>query len=59
MNKKTRQRWFTWRWPLFICVASAAGLVSALLSDGWFDALGWMGLSVPVAVAGFFMMRSR
>jgi hypothetical protein len=56
-------RWRIWRWPLVIGVASAIGLVAALLGDGWLDALAWMGLGVPVIVAvivaGFFMFRLR
>ena len=59
MSKKMRMRWCLWRWPLLIGVISAIGLASALLGDGWLDAMSWIGLGVPVIVAGFFMLQSR
>jgi uncharacterized membrane protein YjjP (DUF1212 family) len=59
MNKKTQQRWHMWRWPLLVGIASAAGLVSALLGDGWLDAMSWMGLGAPIIVVGFFIFRTR
>lgn len=59
MRKNRRMRWRIWRWPLVIGVASAMGLVAALLGDGWLDALAWIGLGAPVIVAGFFMFRLR
>lgn len=42
--------------PLLIGVLGAAGLFAALLGDGWWDALAWVGLGLPVwyGVRGFF-----
>ncbi|ALG72523.1 membrane protein [Azospirillum thiophilum] len=37
--------------PTAIALVTIAGLVSALLDDGLVDAVSWVALSVPVAVA--------
>jgi hypothetical protein len=37
--------------PLAIGLLSAAGLFAALLGDGWWDALAWLGLGLPVALS--------
>ncbi|MEF9899039.1 MAG: hypothetical protein RR736_19325 [Pseudomonas sp.] len=34
-------------WPLIISVLGAAGLFAALLGDGGWDALAWLGLGIP------------
>lgn len=39
-----------WRAPLIIGVLSTAGLVSALLADGWWDVASWLLLIVPVLI---------
>ncbi|MEF7617065.1 hypothetical protein V4F39_24340 [Aquincola sp. MAHUQ-54] len=39
-----------WRAPVTIGVLSAVGLVSALLGDGAWDAVSWLGLGLPTAV---------
>lgn len=49
--------WQVFRWPLLIGVASAAGLVSALLADGVWDAVSWALLSLPLLVALWFIGR--
>lgn len=41
--------WLIFRWPLAIGVASAAGLLAALVGDGAWDALSWALLTWPVA----------
>jgi hypothetical protein len=41
-----------WTMPLLLAVASALGLVSALLADGAADVLAWLALAVPVLVVG-------
>ena len=46
-----------WRWPVALGVGMAAGLVAALFSDGWADALAWLGLGVPLAVAAWHSLR--
>lgn len=42
--------------PLLIGLLGAAGLFSALLGDGWWDVLAWVGLGLPVwyGFRGFF-----
>jgi len=47
-----------WRWPLIIAIASVVGLVSALLGDGPWDALSWVLLAIPIAVAGVAWRRA-
>lgn len=34
-------------WPALIAVLGAAGLFAALLGDGGWDVLSWVGLGVP------------
>jgi len=36
--------------PAVLAVASAIGLLSALLGDGVFDAVSWVALALPLAV---------
>lgn len=48
-----------WTWPMAIALASAAGLISALLGDGWADVAAWAGLGVPLFVALFCVLRGR
>ena len=43
--------------PAAIGVASGAGLVLALVDDGWWDVLGWIALGIAPAVAGLCLMR--
>jgi hypothetical protein len=49
MNTRKANR--VWTWPIVLGLTSAAGLISALLGDGWADALSWACLGLPVAVA--------
>jgi xanthosine utilization system XapX-like protein len=46
-----------WRWPIVLGVATAVGLLSALLGDAVWDALSWVVLGAPVAVAAWFASR--
>ncbi|HEY6511623.1 MAG TPA: hypothetical protein VI032_06570 [Burkholderiaceae bacterium] len=48
-----------WRWPIVLGVATAVGLLSALLGDAAWDTLSWFGLGAPVAVAAWFAWRPR
>jgi hypothetical protein len=43
--------------PLLIGIISTAGLASALLGDGIWDAVSWFTLGFPVAIAGFFLCK--
>lgn len=40
-----------WRWPAWLGVATALGLVCALIVDGWPDLVFSVALGLPVAVA--------
>ncbi|MBS0267346.1 MAG: hypothetical protein JSS54_00040 [Proteobacteria bacterium] len=44
--------------PILIALASLAGLAAALLGDGWFDVIGWIGLGIPAAVASWCVYRT-
>jgi hypothetical protein len=37
-----------WRWPIWLGVASAIGLVSALIGDDVYDVLSWCLLGLPL-----------
>jgi len=37
-----------WRWPLLLGICSAAGLIGALVGDGWYDVLSCCLLAVPL-----------
>lgn len=43
--------------PALIAVASAVGLVAALVGDGLNDWISWIGLTVPVAVIVWAWVR--
>lgn len=49
--------WQVFRWPLLIGVASAIGLVSALVADGVWDALSWALLALPLVVGIWYSVR--
>lgn len=42
--------WRIFRWPLLIGIMSVVGLVSALVGDGWYDALSWVCLGACVVL---------
>jgi hypothetical protein len=43
--------------PTALGVASAVGLVGALVGDGWWDASGWIGLGLPLMVTAWCLWR--
>ncbi|CAO3425142.1 hypothetical protein [Azospirillum doebereinerae] len=43
--------------PVLIALVSIVGLVAALLGDGVFDAVSWVGLLVPLLVIGWAVRR--
>lgn len=45
--------------PLFLAVLTIVGLVAALLGDGWFDALSWIGLAVPALAIPWALVWRR
>ncbi|MFJ4193220.1 hypothetical protein [Pseudomonas sp. NPDC089534] len=48
MKPRRSNFWKVFSTPLVIALLSAAGLFAALLGDGIWDALSWIGLGVPV-----------
>jgi hypothetical protein len=45
--------------PLVIAVLSTVGLISALVGDGWWDAVSWAALGLPVLLYFGFVWRRR
>jgi hypothetical protein len=45
--------------PFALGVVSAAGLVFALVGDGLWDALGWLGLGIPLIVTAWCLLPLR
>ena len=48
-----------WGWPIAIALVSVLGLVGALLGDGGWNWLSWVGLGVPCAAGLWFGLRGR
>ena len=58
MSKFSRVRLLTiFAAPLLIAAVSLVGLVGALLGDGAWDVIGWIGLGIPVAVLVWARIR--
>ena len=57
------RRWFSLREiftaPLVLAILSAAGLLSALVGDGIYDAFSWFALGTPVAICGLNILRAK
>jgi len=47
----------TFRLPGLIALLSALGLVSALLGDGLWDWLAWLGLGIPAWLSCWPLLR--
>ena len=45
--------------PLVIAIVSTVGLISALVGDGWWDAVSWVALGLPVLLYLLFIWRHR
>jgi hypothetical protein len=46
--------------PIIVGALSVVGLVAALVGDGWWDALSWLSLTLPVLLYFFFvLLRNR
>ncbi|WP_300724925.1 hypothetical protein [Pseudomonas sp.] len=48
MKPRQSSFWKVFTLPLAIGLLSAAGLFAALLGDGAWDSLSWVGLGIPV-----------
>lgn len=42
--------WTIFKWPLSVAVLSLIGLASALIGDGWFDAISWLSLGSTIVL---------
>jgi hypothetical protein len=45
--------------PLAIGIISVAGLISALVGDGWWDTFSWAALGLPICLYLTFIWRRR
>ncbi|KRP99332.1 MULTISPECIES: hypothetical protein [Bradyrhizobium] len=45
--------------PLVIAIVSTVGLISALVGDGWWDAVSWAGLGLPLLLYLVFIWRRQ
>ena len=45
--------------PVAIGVLSTAGLLAALVGDGWWDAVSWLLLALPVLLYLFFIVQRK
>jgi hypothetical protein len=43
--------------PTIIGLLCTLGLFSALLGDGWWDALSWLGMGVPAVLGTWPLLR--
>jgi len=43
--------WKTFAAPVVIGVLISAGLFAALLGDGWWDALAWLGMGIAAVLS--------
>ena len=45
--------------PTILAIASLIGLFAALLGDGAYDLISWLGLGIPLAAIGWAMLKRR
>ena len=59
MSKRKPRLWPVFKVPVSIGLLSAAGLFAALLGDGAWDTLSWVGLGLPawLALRGLLVRR--
>ena len=49
--------WKIWGIPIILAIISMIGLITALVGDGVWDAVSWLGLGVPLAIAGWYLFK--
>ncbi len=51
MSRRRLRFWAVFGVPLAIALTGAAGLFAALLGDGAWDVLSWVGLGIPAVIS--------
>jgi len=59
MRPRQSNFWKVFALPTVIGLFSAAGLFAALLGDGVWDALSWLGLGIPAIIALSGLLKRR
>ncbi|KRP54061.1 hypothetical protein [Pseudomonas poae] len=59
MKPRQSSFWKVFALPLGIGLLSAAGLFAALLGDGLWDVLSWLGLGVPAVIGTWGLLGRR
>ncbi|AEJ10929.1 MULTISPECIES: hypothetical protein [Pseudomonas] len=56
MSHKSQPTWRIFIWPMVVALLTAVGLFAALLGDGVWDSLAWLGLGLSAALGlqGFY-----
>jgi hypothetical protein len=57
MKRRQSNFWKVFGIPLGIGLLSAAGLFAALLGDGLWDWLGWVGLGIPAVIGTWALLK--
>jgi hypothetical protein len=57
MKPRQSSFWKVFCIPLAIGLLSAAGLFAALLGDGLWDSLSWVGLGIPAAIGSWALLK--
>ncbi|WLG96296.1 hypothetical protein [Pseudomonas sp. FP198] len=57
MRPRQSNFWKVFAIPVVIGALSAAGLFSALLGDGAWDAVSWVGLGIPTALGTWGLIK--
>ncbi|MEQ6884703.1 hypothetical protein [Salicola sp. Rm-C-2C1-2] len=52
-SRNRRSARSTFALPFWIALASLVGLVTALLGDGLWNAVAWLGLGTPIVALGY------
>jgi len=59
MRPRQSNFWKVFGIPLAIGLLSAAGLFAALLGDGLWDSLSWVGLGIPAMIGVWALVKRR